>query len=144
MMGLLRSDLKNSCGLFQDAGRNPVAVQGNITFSAPHEVSVVSAGLYASRHTASRRCFRHRIDRHHRGASRWAPGNQSSRIAFMDIRRTRFTLADSTHSPRHPLFPTFRLPTVLTLIHPRHFYDSRVSWGVPQLQTRSSGAGNPR
>ena len=29
-------------------------MQGNITFSAPHEVSVVSEGFYASRHVTSR------------------------------------------------------------------------------------------
>ena len=29
-------------------------MQGNITFSTPHEVSVVSSGFYVSRHVASR------------------------------------------------------------------------------------------
>jgi hypothetical protein len=70
------------------------------------------------------RCFRHRIGRHRRGTSRWVPGNQS------------FTSS---------IFTTPRFPYVdLTLTHPRHFYDSRVSWGVPRLQTRSWFTGDPR
>ena len=44
MMGLLRSDLENSCGLFQDAGRNPVAVQGNIIFPQPTRYRLFQRG----------------------------------------------------------------------------------------------------
>ena len=96
-------------------------MQGDITFSTPQEVSVVSAGFYLSRHVTSRRCFRHRIDRHHRGTSRWVPGNQASRSVFMDICRTRFTLTDSTRSPRN-------FPTVLTVMHPCHFTSHGFHW----------------
>ncbi len=53
----------------------------------------------------------HRIDRHNRGTSHWVPGNQSSRKTFMAIRRTRFTLADSTRSARHPYSRLFDSPT---------------------------------
>jgi hypothetical protein len=102
IMGFFRSDLENSCGLFYDAGGNPVSVQGNITFSGTQEVSVVSVGFFVSRHVVSRWCFRHRIGRHRRGTSRWVPGNQSSLEVFMTICRSRFTLADSTRSSRHP------------------------------------------
>jgi hypothetical protein len=87
-------------------------VEGNITFSTPHEVSVVSVGFYVSRHVTSRRCFRHRIDRHHRGTSRWVPGNQCSQNVFYEdpsdkIHTSRF-IPFSTSS----IFPTLRLPYV--------------------------------
>jgi hypothetical protein len=58
--------------------------------------------------TSSRRCFRHRIDRHHRETSRWVPGNQPSGNVSMVIRRTRFT--DSVRSPRHPYSRLFDSP----------------------------------
>ncbi len=92
-------------------------MQGNITFSVTQEVSVVSAGFYASRHVASRWCFRHRIGRHRRGTSRWVPGNQPSLGAFMTICRSRFPLADSTRSSRHPYSRLFDSPT-----SPWHLY----------------------
>ncbi len=92
-------------------------MQGNITFSTPHEVSVVSAGFYASFHDASRRCFRHHIDRHRRGTSRWVPGNQPSLGTFMTICRSRFSLTDSTRSSRHPYSRLFDSPT-----SPWHLY----------------------
>jgi len=52
--------------------------------------------------------------------------------------------ADDWRGSRSSIFPTLRLPYVLTLTHPRNFYVSRVSWGVPRLQTRRSGTGNLR
>ncbi len=122
-----------------------VAVQGNITFSTLHECSVVSAGFYTSFHDVlSRRCFRHHIDRHRRGTSRWVPGNQPSLGAFMTICRSRFSLADSTRSSRHPYSRVFYSPTSPWHLYtrgtftPHGFHGESLDWrhGAGLLGTR--------
>jgi len=58
---------------------------------------------------------------------------------FYDFPSARFTLDDSSrcsHHVMHSSDPSTPLRS-LTIIHPQHLHASRVSWGFPQLQTRS-------
>jgi hypothetical protein len=100
MMGLIRPDLEDGCGLFQDAEGNPQTVQGKPILSS--HAGVFFCGIYASRHDDSRRvqCL----------------------LPFLTIRRRYHLIYDSTRSATSSVrqfFDTFP---------PSAQVASRVSW----------------